>query len=342
MKKIPSLLAALILVAAFAQPADAAPQPLPQGMARYSVAIGRFQTSTAQNCWVRMINWEFNGSNGTVTATLHQWDSVNEYGKTTLNNHTCSVGGATPRTCTQYSPTGWMVGGSANPSFAWSGVYSYNTSTGALHIAWGTGAVTEDWTVSLPESGLAKLTYVSSSSNYGITHGVGYGSNAQWSVFKTLTGANAMPRLASTAARRAVCNWNGVASAYSVTNWTTNEAVDFSSYTSSSNGTTIHAKKPSSPSVCTAALGCYSPATGNTGIIYHLASNNLSRAMVYNHHCACLPSPGTYPCYSGNIHVYAMRQVINSAGNFRGLIGIEQQDQPGSAGFQYQLKDWLF
>ena len=35
-----------------------------------------------------------------------------------------------------------------------------------------------------------------------------------------------------------------------------------------------------------------------------------------------------------------MDQVISDTGTFRGMVGIEAQDQPGSVGYQYQLKDF--
>lgn len=37
-----------------------------------------------------------------------------------------------------------------------------------------------------------------------------------------------------------------------------------------------------------------------------------------------------------------MMQVIDDNGAMQGLIGIHQQDQPGSTGFSYSLHRWLY
>lgn len=63
--------------------------------------------------------------------------------------------------------------------------------------------------------------------------------------------------------------------------------------------------------------------------------------MVYNHFCACLPTDAEFPTYNRNLHPYAMQQIIDDNGDMRGFVGIEQQDEPDSVGYQYQLKEYF-
>jgi hypothetical protein len=312
---------------------------LPGGRANFTFAFGRFQTSTGQAAWVRLANITFS-TNGTVTSTYTGWYSTSPTGKTALNMHTCSVDPAKPyKTCTQHAPTGWLVGGSVNPSYTINGVYTYDSATGALHIAWGTGAVWENWAL-LPVTGksISQVNFVSSSPNYGITHGYGYGSNASWSTYKTV---NQVPRVNMTG-NYAYCAYSGKAgTSYIVKTGAQNKT--FGLMGGVTGGNSIHMKISQSEDACTA--GCFSPSTGNTGFIEHLSSLNTAataRKMIYNHHCACIPNPDQYPCYDGTIHPYAMMQVIDDDGEIQGLVGIHEQDQPGSIGFNYSIHRWLF
>lgn len=312
-------------------------QPLPGGRAYFTSAIGRFQTSTGTACWVRVVNYTFNASAGTVSAQLWGWSSTSEFGKTLFTSHTCSVEAGYTKTCSQYSPTGWIVGTATNPPSTWSGVYTYNTSTGALHISWpGVNNAYEDWTITASVGGkpFSEMVFVGSSSNYSISNGYGFGSSQPFTSYKTI---NQVPRV-DMSGHLVGCTWDGSASNYTLTGSPQNQA--FGSMGGVTGGNAIHMKLPTSPAACSA--GCYSPATGHTGIIYHLTGNDNSRMVVYNHHCACLPNPTTYPCYSGTIHPYAMMEVIDDNGDMQGLIGIHEQDQPGSAGFGYSINYWLY
>jgi hypothetical protein len=313
---------------------------LPQGKANFTVVLGNLDS--VGTVWCRLGHWVFD-PDGTVQATFWQWDTVAEKGKTALNSHTCTFDGIM-KTCIQYTPTGWLA--PAGQYFGWTGTYSYNTGTGVLAISW-SGGVSESWTVTLPEPGLAKVDFISSSgTGYAVTHGKGYGSNAAWTVFKTM---NTMPRGTAHRYYRGTIistSWSGKATDPYVVYppapgaWAA-EAANFSNMVSSSNGLALHMKSPSSPDVCTAKNGCFYPATGHTGIIYHFASTNTGRGMVYNNHCACLPDPDTYPCYDGNIHPHAVDQIIDDSGEMRGMVLVHQQDQPGSVGFSYSLEEWL-
>jgi hypothetical protein len=311
-----------------------ASQPLPQGKARFSVCFGNFDTVDATT-WVRMGRWNFDGTNGTISAYFWQWDSTTgpfgQKGKTALNAHTCTFDGQTS-TCSVYTPTGWIA--PAGQYFQWSGTYTYNTTTGLLSITWTVGASeTESWLVTLPESGTAKLDF--SGSSYGITHGRGYGSNAAWSTFINVT---TVPRTTYKGSWVLANTANGsvppTVTPSTPGAWNSSSvALDLTSFTSASSGIALHAWTASSPGVCQS--GC---ATSRTGIVYHLGGTNTDRAMAWSHWCACLSV--TWPCYSGQLHPYAMDQIISDNGTFRGMIGIEAQDEPGSPGYQYQLKDF--
>ncbi|GAB3916730.1 hypothetical protein [Mucilaginibacter boryungensis] len=310
-------------------------QLLPGGRAYFTSAIGHFQTSTSQTTWVRVVNYTFVAATGTVTADLSIWSSANQYGKTLITSHSCTVDG-TAKNCSQYSPTGWIVGTSTNPVVHWSGTYTYNSTTGALHVDWptvGSGAW-EDWTVSdYPGKAISMLTYVSSSGTYGITNGYGFGSSKPFTYYYSI---NSVPRT-DISGHTVNCSWDGLASVYTVAGSPQTEQF---SLATGFGGNAIHYKGGQSPDACSS--GCSVPSTGKTGIIYHLTGLNNSRQMAFNHHCACLPTLAQYPCYDGTIHPYAMMQVIDDNGVMQGLVGIHEQDQPGSVGFSYSINYWLY
>jgi hypothetical protein len=304
-------------------------QPLPGGKANFSVSIGRFATTGAT--WVRMVNWTFN-TNGTIASTFWQWDSTLEKGKTAFNSHTCTFDGVT-RTCSVYTPTGWMIPSGQYSS--WTGTYTYNTSTGALAIAWSNGT-SENWTISNPETSVARAVFVSSGgSGYAITHGHGYGSNASWSTFKTIA---QIPKVSYSGYYILALNTGGSTTTLipaTAGQWQSS-VLNLSAFTypsSPSPANSLHSWVPG-------GTACGSGATSRTGIVYHLSSNNNGRSMVWNHFCATLAPESTWPCYSGQRHPYAFQQIIDDNGAMRGFVGIEQQDEPGSPGYQYQLKDY--
>ncbi len=307
-----------------------ASQPLPQGKANFSLTLGNMDTTSYTV--VRLSNYVFDGAAGTVGATIWSWRSDVEDPKQAVNSHTCTFDGHT-KSCTQYVPYGWM----GKPGGIWfhrDGNYTYDSATGALHIAWINewAGVTENWTVTLPEAGIAKLDFVSS--NYGITHGRGWGSNASWSTYKTMSQIATSYRVSFSGARARV---NSVDGALTVEGWI-GEALDLTSHTTPSAPTPVncmHTKLPTS--VCTGGCGN----TSFTGIIYHIGSENNGRSMYYNHHCACLPLVADYPCYNGTIHPYAFQQIIDDSGALRGFVGIEVQNSPANASYQYQLKAYF-
>ena len=178
--------------------------PLPQGKANFSVTLGNFDNSP----WVRVGNWTFDGAAGTVAATFWSWSSSAKFDVQVLNSHTCTFDGVT-KTCSAYTPYGWVV--PAGQYDNWAGTYTYDTSTGRLVLTWtsGVGAGnSESWDVSLPDPALARVKFVVGSSTYNVTHGRGYGSNAAWSTFKTMAD---VPRVdyTSTTGRHVSASFDG-------------------------------------------------------------------------------------------------------------------------------------
>ncbi|MBI5380696.1 MAG: hypothetical protein HZA31_02230 [Opitutae bacterium] len=307
---------------------------LPRGKINFSVTLGNIDTTT--NTVVRLGNYVFTSTGstgGTVGTAFWSWDSNTQNSKQAVNSHTCTFDNRT-KPCTQYTPYGWM-GKPAGIWFHRDGNYTYNTTTGALAITWINewAGVRENWTVTLPETGIARMDFVSS--NYGITHGRGWGSNASWSTYKTTAQIGATYRVPFPGARARVNFPGGVIAAEG---WIS-ETLDLTPYAEpSSPKNCLHYWQPTS-SACAQWPDpqCSNP---RTGIIYHLGSeNNNSRNMYYNHHCACLPTDGNFPCYDGTIHPYAFQQIIDDSGALRGFVGVEVQN--GGATYQYQLKAYF-
>lgn len=294
---------------------------VPGGKTNFSVCVGAMNLTG--KTVVRLGNFTFN-SNGTVGATWWNWDSTQETGKTAFGAHTCTMDGVT-KTCSAYTPTGWIA-----PAGYWfnrSGTYTYNATTGALAIAWNNewAGVTENWAVTAVGASLARLDFVSS--NYGLTHGRGFGSNASWSTFKTVT---QVPRITYPGSYVLISNDGSTTIREPASGWKT-DALNLGSWTSAANGTALHYW-------FTGETPCGPGGNPREGIVYHLASNNNGRSMAYYHWCASLPFEVEWPNYTRNMHPFAFQQIIDDTGTLRGFVGIEQQNEAGSVGYRYQLK----
>lgn len=325
-----------------------APQPLPRGKRHFSVTMGNFDSNGYT--WVRIINWTFDETTGRVGGTSWTWRSDVKAGKALFNNHYCTMGGASS-TCNVYAPAGWSTQ-SESIWQSWSGTYAYNTATGRLDIQWNTLAgsptiASDSWTVTLPEAGLARVTLITS--NYTLTHGRGYGSNAAWDTHKTIGGifAAGLPSYTAGLNVRAA----GSSTAGTVTIYPTQttpglwRAAAFSlagcttPSISTPAGTTMHYYNA-------AATGCGVPsacATSRTGSTIHLATTLHNRQVAFNNWCACLPKAADWPCYTGNMHPMALMQVIDDNGALKGFVGVEAQNppEPGyNGGFQFQCGDY--
>lgn len=324
-----------------------AAQPLPQGKRNFSVSLGNMDTTP----WTRLGNWTFNDADGTVAATFWSWSYNDKHDVQVLGTHTCTFDGVT-KTVNNYTPYGWMVPSGIYAN--WGGTYTYNTTTGRLVISWTSGAGaghSESWDVTLPESGIARVKFVPASSSYNVTHGRGYGSNAAWSTFKTISDVPALA-VTSTTGRAVRVVYNDIPSPVTTITPTVANAwvgaawglTDFTTPSSPNPKNTKHAWKSST--ACTGAC-----ATAREGIIYHMSSNNNGRQMAWINFCACLSHNGStvnqWPGYNGNMHPSALLQIIDDSGAMRGVVGMESQNPPStgpqSGGFpRFQMQLWDF
>jgi hypothetical protein len=302
-------------------------QPLPGGKSYYTVVYGHMtNTTTDPVVWSRLATITFDGPKGTFTESFCSWSSDLMKGKTLLPicNHTCTVDGITADV-NIYTPTGW-----GTPTTK-TGTYVYNSANNTVIMSWD-GKI-EQWKVyTVVNAGLAKLDLVSSS--YGITHAVGYGSNSKWSVCKKIT---EVPRIfyhgKSVTARYAAdgrTNSEWVNSDWDLANFSLEMAQD----------TLLYYRQPT-------AAPCDSPnnTTERKGIVYHVGSLH-NRSMIINQWCAnlCVAPNYNFPNYTGNMHPYAVQQIINDAGDLKGFLIIEQQNPPQASYngyFQYQIIERL-
>lgn len=336
-----------------------APQPLPMGKRNFSVTMGNFDLSG--RTWVRLINWTFNETNGLVAGTSWTWFSDVRTGHSPFSggSHLCTLGGSSS-TCTSNAPSGWSTSGSTIHQ-SWSGSYIYNSSTGRLDISWSTiaGVSTtskDSWNVTLPLSGLARVNLISS--NYTLTHGRGYGSNAPWPngtgsdagvAFKTLsqiraaglpyyTGAEGVNIRAHQPNNGGPLTIDPVQStpglwkpaAFNITGSTTPS--------SPSPATTLH--RYTDGPMCSPLVPNGSCGTSRGGSVIHFTVNPKNRQIAYSVFCACLPDNSTWPCYTGNMHPMALNQIIDDDGVMRALIGIEAQIKSGYVDYQMQCVDY--
>ena len=319
-------------------------QPLPGGKARFTWVNGNFDLNGYS--WQRIVNLSFTASNGTVGATLYTWRSDVKAGKAAFNSHFCTFDGVS-KTCNVYTPGGWVY--PTGQYVSWSGTYVYNTTTGKLDITWTSGAsATESWQITNPTSGIARASLLSSS--YTLTHGRGYGSNAAWSTYKTITQIinGGLPNFTQTNSRSIGAGAPTGTSTptlypsnagFQVWGNTRMDLSIFSTPSSPSPANTLHYWSQGS-TACTPSACNANPRPGVTGIVYHLASNNNGRAMVYNNFCACLSHYTEWPCYPRALHPLALTQIIDDNNNLVALIGIEAQNEPGYANYLFQLVDF--
>jgi hypothetical protein len=123
--------------------------------------------------WVRLANYHFSASTGTVNESFWFWNQSTQSltGRTNITTAGCALN------CYVHTPFGYedhTVSGTRPYPKTLSGTFNVIGST--LTIVWNdAGASSETWTVSNPIPSLAKLTFVSST--YGARTAYGFGSN---------------------------------------------------------------------------------------------------------------------------------------------------------------------
>jgi hypothetical protein len=326
----------LVFLTVICLPFSGQAESLPGGKARFTWVHGKFVTNG--NSWERITNLTFTATTGTVAATVWLWQSEIKKGKTEFNSHICTMDGVS-KNCDTWTPTGWVFPSGHHVS--WTGTYTYDANTGVLEISWITGnpGGSERWTVTNPTSAIARSTLISS--NYGTTHGRGYGSNAPWSIYKTINQMKPFPKYISGNGSVGVSMVRRTASDGAITitvNPKTSGAwiaaslnlSEFSTPSTTGIANTIH-RWDQRTAVCNVSMCNPNQRPGVTGIIYHLASLNNSRAMAYQHFCACLATNSGFPSYGGNNHPWAFSQIIDDNGELAGFIGCQAQNPPGAA-----------
>lgn len=289
--------------------------PLPGNKKNYTVVFGRFAISG--RIWAQLSNIEFNPVTGTFHEESWYWDTNLRKGKTAFHTYNGTVGGANG-TIYLFTPTGWI-----NPqgqSGLKEGRYFYDAQTGDLEITYSDNRRI-NWVVeSLDEyGGLAQIEF--KNSTYDITHGRGYGSNADWNVYKKL---NEIPRISykgySVLARGKPDDFR---------NWFLTR-VNLKEYHFSEDAKSLRYQQ----------LESSIPGIDETGIVYHYSSYDNSRAMILNHFNGVLAG-SAFPSYNRNLHPYAVQQVINDGNELVGFVMVEQQNPPEAmydGNYQYQIR----
>ena len=301
--------------------------PLPAGKKNYTLAYGRL--SLTDSTWVKLSNFEFSES-GTFRETYWYWSTSLRKGKAFFATHSCTMDGVTGPV-TVYTPTGWIK--PAEQSKVVEGTYHHDVISRKVELLY-PGGHTLTWraTEVTGAGGVGRMDFVSTSND--ATHGVGLGSNADWSEYKTLA---EVPRIMYYGKAVSVMSIkkddpkNSLKSSW----YRYNLPLDL--YTFSDDNTVLHYHQPKG------SQEPENPTYKHTGHIYHLASTNTSRQMIWNNYMSVLAGDA-FPTYNKNLHPHALMQVINDKGELKGFVKIEQQNPPEPAydnNYQYVISYWL-
>lgn len=298
--------------------------PLPGGKKNYTVVYAHL--TLTDSTWAQLSNIEFCEKTGTFKEVYWYWSTSLRKGKTYLHTYTCTVDGKTGPVSI-YSPTGWVAPSGHSKSSE--GVYLYNEKTGVLEMIYNKGKHVI-WIANPVQNagGLAKMSF--SSSSFDVTHGVGFGSNADWGVFKTLA---EIPRIQYYGKGVSVMSIKqGSPENILRDSWYTHN-MNLQDYAFSDDKTVLFWHQP---------LASFEDPDGpspHKGVLYHLWATNNSRAMVWNNYMALLAGDA-FPTYNRNLHPHAVQQIINDKGELKGFVILEQQNPPEQyydTNYQYQI-----
>lgn len=294
--------------------------PLPGGKRYFSVVMGHFEKpdNTLPNpikIWAQLSNLTFNAVDGTFREEAWYWDTEQRKGKTAFSSYYGTIDGDSGMIYL-FTPTGWIY--PEGQSIIYEGTYSYDEEAKRLELSYPGGKMTK-WNIDNPAGygGLASMEFISS--NQGITHARGYGSNADWDIFIKLRD---IPRTTYTG--RSVLA-RGLPDDYR--NWFTT-TLNWNNFELNENGSAVRYHQ------LTASFET------ERGIVYHFSSNNDSRAMIQNHFVADLAGDA-FPTYNRNLHPYAVQQLMNDEGDIVGFLMLEEQNPPEEfydGNFQYQIR----
>lgn len=278
--------------------------PLPGGRSNYVICV---MGGAVNAKFVRIAQYTFTagaGSSGTVSEQFQYWNQSTFTGNALTNKVLTgyTTSGCT-NTCTVKTPIGFQ------PGNAWktlSGTYTIDVY-GHIVITW-TGGQYETWAPSSPKSYYTRFDIWNS--NYNLQHGWGFGSNASF----------------STAATMATIKAAGILNDYDY--WQ-------NSYGVADQQNTNGYQNPPLYDICSTNVMSL-PNSGGLPVCsssywrsYFAGNPSTDGRKTYWQHqlgsVACSDSLGSSTtCIStGGGHTWALLQVIDDSGNFRGWVGVE-------------------
>lgn len=268
---------------------------LPEGKSRFAVAVGGLEASSTTN-WVRLGEYEL-AEDGTVTEEHWHWTQRRPQTRTSTG---VRAGDCPSRDCSVLTADGFQAQ-SAPQSLE--GTYTLDGSV--LRIEWNEDDLWEEWDVSEAADGaLATLDF--RDSNFGVTYGFGYGSNADWDERVS----------AATVAAADHASFNHTYHLWKVSEENPDPHID------SGSGSPFWMRDWT---VCGDSDRCLGGTTEATQ--YYVAPANTSAAnhrrdTLWHWRTALADGRGEY-CYTGNSHVKPMIQIIDDEGEFHGWVGVE-------------------
>lgn len=287
-----ALFAVVALAAGLVVAPSASAQALPLSKPRFAVAVGGLSAGSTSN-WVRLANYDFH-ADGTVTEQHWHWTQRR---RDTRSYTGIQASGCPTRDCNVQTARGYE--GAAHDTLRG----TYTVSGGVLRVEWNVNGWWERWQLAEAAGGaLATLEFAGS--NFGATHGFGYGSTATWN--------DRVP-----AAEIAAENHRRFDHTYYL--WKTTSA-NSSPHIDTGSGSPFWVRDWD---VC--SNGRCLAARSSTPTEFYVApanANNHRRDTLWHWRAALADGRGEY-CYTGNSHVKPMIQIVDDHGGFQGWVGVE-------------------
>jgi hypothetical protein len=265
---------------------------LPLGKQRFAIAVGGLRTDSTEN-WVRLGQYDF-AADGTVSERHWHWSQRIRVRRSYTEFR---ASGCPSRDCTVQTANGYQ---STGASKTLEGTYTVSGDT--LRITW-SGGQWEEWTLTESAGGaLAAVEFANS--NFGVTHGFGYGSNAGWDARVPMD-------------EIAAADHSAFVHRYHL--WKTSE-VSEDPYIDEGDGNPFWV---TDWTVCGGG-NCLGAVTGENTTQYYVSPANSPtghrRDTLWGWRTA---NAGDNYCYTGNSHVKPMVQVVDDNGEFHGWVGVE-------------------
>ncbi len=310
---------------------------LPSGRAYYAVSFMGGATTTAStnlNGWCRISQYTFTagtGTYGTIASKTQYWnqnfDGDQDDWKVSSTFPTVCGNNCGYVKCPKGSEPSALAGWSTN-----TGTYTLDLANNRVTITWVTGGI-ETWTMSNPtgnnvrgdSKAYTKLQYYSS--NYGIQHGSGFGSNTNFSNGSAVSLATMMGPGSSPHNLNDVDVWQNPYR--SLTENVVYPATSFAWWDRQECTTGVYRRKKDS-STCWANQAFTQPGCTFGDTKDYVASSSIGsqgRITYWQHEIGehgCQYANCTNNCVSpGGGHTKVMYQVIDDNGKFHGFVGVE-------------------